>query len=222
MTNVKPEKSNASALPRTANIIRQTTETEINLFLALDSTIACDVQANSSKDKSPCIICSGVGFLDHMLTLFARHSGFTLSLTCQGDIAVDDHHTTEDIGICLGKAIAQALGNKRGITRYGSAILPMDEALILCAVDISGRGGLYDDLQMPTEKVGTFDTQLVAEFFCALSREAGLTLHLRQLAGTNTHHIIEGVFKAFARALRQAVTIDPALNGTVPSTKGVL
>ncbi len=204
----------APLAPRSAHIVRRTAETEIDLTLCLDA----DAGALSAKSQ----INTGVGFLDHMLTLFAHHGGFSLTLTCRGDTFVDDHHTTEDIGICLGQAIAQALGDKAGINRYGHLLLPMDEALILCAIDISGRGALYYDLQIPTEKVGSFDTQLAEEFFRALAGQAGLTLHLRQLAGSNSHHIVEGAFKAFARALRQAVLRDPALAGVVPSTKGVL
>ena len=194
---------------RTATINRKTAETDISLTLNLDGS---GVSA----------IDSGCGFLDHMLTLFARHGGFDLTLTCKGDTYVDDHHTVEDIGICLGKALTEALGDKRGITRYGDIILPMDETLILSAVDISGRGGCYMDMSIPTEKVGTFDTELCQEFFIALAREAGITLHLRQLAGTNAHHIIEGAFKSVARSLRRAVSIDAAFADEVPSTKGML
>ena len=204
----------APLAPRSAYIVRKTTETAIDLTLCLDA----ETGPHCTRPQ----IDTGVGFLDHMLTLFARHGGFTLALTCQGDTFVDDHHSTEDIGICLGQAIAQALGDKAGINRYGHLLLPMDETLILCAIDISGRGELYYDLQIPTEKVGSFDTQLTEEFFRALARQAGLTLHLRQLAGSNSHHIIEGAFKAFARALRQAARRDPALADAVPSTKGVL
>ena len=194
---------------RTASIARKTAETDIQLTLNLDGT-----------GKSE--ISSGCGFLDHMLTLFARHGRFDLTLNCKGDTQVDDHHTVEDIGICLGDALAQALGDKRGVTRYGSTILPMDEALILTAVDLSGRGMLCLDLDIPTEKVGTFDTQLVEEFLLALTRRADLTLHVRQLAGKNSHHIIEGAFKSLARSLRDAVAIDPVCAGEIPSTKGVL
>lgn len=194
---------------RNAQIERKTAETEIRLSLELDGTGAGQIS-------------SGVGFLDHMLTLFARHGGFDLELSCKGDTWVDDHHSTEDIGICLGKALAQALGEKKGIRRYGDIVLPMDEALILAAVDVSGRGGCYFDLQIPTEKVGSFDTELVREFFLAFAREAGVTLHLRQLSGSNSHHIIEGAFKAFARSLAAAVAIDEKNTDRVPSTKGVL
>ena len=194
---------------RTAEIFRKTAETEIALRLELDG---------SGKSE----IDSGVGFLDHMLTPFARHGRFDLTLSCKGDTWVDDHHSVEDIGIALGMAIRQALGEKRGVRRYGSMLLPMDEALVLCALDLSGRACLRYGLTIPTEKVGTFDTELVEEFFQALCREAGLTLHLRQLDGTNSHHIIEGAFKAFGRALREAVSLDPASAGALPSTKGVL
>jgi imidazoleglycerol-phosphate dehydratase len=194
---------------RTSQISRKTAETDIQLSLNLDGV-------GDSQIKTGC------GFLDHMLTLFARHGRFDLSVTCQGDTYVDDHHTVEDIGICLGDAFAQALGDKRGIVRYGSTTLPMDEALILTAVDLSGRGGLYYQLDIPTEKVGTFDTQLTEEFFIALSRRGGMTVHVRQLAGTNSHHIIEGAFKSLARSLGQAVAIDPRFAQEIPSTKGVL
>ena len=194
---------------RTSEIIRNTNETQITLKLNLDgSGVSC--------------IDTGVGFLDHMLTLFARHGSFNLDVTCCGDTEVDDHHTTEDIGICLGMAFAEALGDMAGITRYGHIILPMDETLILCAADISGRSYLGYSLDIPTEKVGTFDTQLTEEFFLAFVRKAGMTLHLRQLAGTNSHHIIEGAFKAFGRTMKQAVSIDPSQAGRIPSTKGVL
>ena len=194
---------------RTAEINRTTAETAITLRLCLDGTGASQVQ-------------SGVGFLDHMLTLFAKHSRFDLTLTCSGDTKVDDHHSVEDIGIVLGQALCQALGDKRGIRRYGSCILPMDEALILCAADLSGRSCLRLQAQLPTEKVGTFDTELVEEFFQALTREARMNLPLRQLDGTNSHHIIEAMFKALGRTLRQAVAIDPDCRDEIPSTKGVL
>ncbi len=194
---------------RTAEIKRKTAETDIVLRLNLDGSgeVNCE---------------TGIGFLDHMLTLFARHSGFDLELSCRGDTCVDDHHSTEDIGICLGKAFAQALGEKKGITRYGDICLPMDEALILCAVDISGRGESYYALDIPTQKVGSFDTELCEEFFRAFSRDAGVTLHLRQLAGKNSHHIIEGAFKAFARSLAKAAAVDEKNADRVPSTKGIL
>jgi imidazoleglycerol-phosphate dehydratase len=194
---------------RTAQIERKTAETDISLRLDLDG----------SGESS---ISSGVGFLDHMLTLFARHGGFDLTLSCVGDTETDDHHCVEDIGICLGRALAEALDEKRGVARYGDILLPMDEALILAAVDLSGRGAFFGELAIPTQKVGSFDTELVEEFFIALCREAGVTLHLRQLAGRNSHHIIEGCFKAFARALARAAAIDGKNAGRVPSTKGML
>ena len=194
---------------RKIEITRKTAETDIRLTLALDGTGASSVQ-------------TGCGFLDHMLTLFARHGRFDLTVTCQGDTLVDDHHTVEDVGICLGDAFAEALGEKRGIVRYGSMTLPMDEALILTAVDLSGRGLLCCDLDIPTEKVGTFDTELVEEFLLAFTRRAEATIHVRQLAGKNSHHIIEGTFKSLARSLGQAVAIDPRFSQEIPSTKGVL
>lgn len=194
---------------RTAKLRRTTGETDVAVVLDLDGT-----------GKSE--ISTGCGFLDHMLILFARHGRFDLTVQAKGDTWVDDHHTVEDVGITLGDAFAKALGDKRGVTRYGSTILPMDEALILTAVDLSGRGLLCYDLAIPTEKVGTFDTQLVGEFFAAFARRADLTLHVKQLAGANSHHIIEGAFKSLARSLRTAVAIDPAAAGEVPSTKGVL
>ena len=194
---------------RTSEIIRKTAETDISLTLNLDGT-----------GKST--IATGCGFLDHMLTLFARHGRFDLDVACNGDTYVDDHHTVEDIGIALGKAFEMALGDKRGIIRYGDTVLPMDEALILTAVDISGRGYLGYDLQIPTEKVGSFDTELVEEFWLAFTRNAGVTLHIRQMAGRNSHHIIEGAFKSAARSLRQAVAIDQGFADEIPSTKGVL
>lgn len=194
---------------RTAKLRRTTGETDVAVVLDLDGT-----------GKSE--ISTGCGFLDHMLTLFARHGRFDLTVQAKGDTWVDDHHTVEDVGITLGDAFARALGEKRGVTRYGSTILPMDEALILTAVDLSGRGLLCYDLAIPTEKVGTFDTQLAGEFFAAFARRADLTLHVKQLAGTNSHHIIEGAFKSLARSLRAAAAIDPAAAGEVPSTKGVL
>ena len=194
---------------RTSEIKRKTAETDICLALDLDGT-----------GKSE--ISTGVGFLDHMLTLFARHGRFDLAVKCVGDTNVDFHHTTEDVGIVLGKAFAASLGDRKGIVRYGSAILPMDEALILSAVDISGRGGFYSELNIPTEKVGDFDTELVKEFFVAFALNAGLTLHVRQPAGENSHHIIEGAFKSVARSLAQAVKIDERFADEIPSTKGVL
>ena len=194
---------------RTAEIYRKTAETDVALTLDLDG---------SGKSE----ISSGVGFLDHMLTLFARHGRFNLTLTCKGDTWVDDHHSVEDVGIALGQAFAKALGDKRGIARYGSCILPMDESLILTAVDLSGRAYLGYDLRVPTPRVGTFDTELTEEFFWAFVRNAACTLHLRKLAGKNSHHIIEGAFKSAARSLRAAVRIEEAYKDEIPSTKGVL
>ena len=167
-------------------------------------------------------VATGCGFLDHMLILFAHHGSFDLKVSCKGDTWVDDHHTVEDVGICLGQAFAKALGDKRGITRYGSFILPMDEALILSAVDISGRSYLGYDLQIPTQKIGSFDTELVEEFFLGFVRQCPMSLHIRQMAGTNSHHIVEGAFKSVARSLRGAVAIDESRPNSVPSTKGVL
>ncbi len=194
---------------RTAEINRKTNETDIKLSLDLDGTGKSEIN-------------SGVGFLDHMLTLFARHGRFDLKLSCDGDTYVDDHHSVEDIGIALGQAFAQALADKRGIIRYGSFILPMDETLILAAVDISGRSYLNFDLNIPTQKVGTFDTELCEEFFLGFVRNSDMTMHLKQLEGKNSHHIIEGTFKCVARALRQAVSVDEAFKDEIPSTKGVL
>ena len=194
---------------RTATIGRMTAETEITLALELDG-----------QGKSE--ITSGVGFLDHMLTLFARHARFDLTVSCAGDNGVDDHHSVEDIAISLGEALKTALSEKRGIRRYGSELLPMDEALVLCAVDLSGRGSLRYSANIPSQKIGSFDTELVQEFFTALSRSAGITLHLKQLDGENSHHIVEAMFKALGRALKQAVSVDPAYADEIPSTKGVL
>ena len=194
---------------RNATVERTTKETSVSLALTLEG---------SGKNE----IASGCGFLDHMLTLFAVHGRFDITLSCKGDTFVDDHHTVEDIGIALGEAFKAALGDKRGITRYGSIILPMDEALILAAVDISGRGMLVYDMPIPTEKVGSFDTELVKEFLIAFTRKAEITLHVKELAGENSHHIIEGCFKALARALRTAVKIDAETANEVPSSKGVL
>lgn len=194
---------------RNAEIIRTTGETDIRIRLELDGT---------GKNE----ISTGVGFLDHMLTLFSRHGRFDLEVTCKGDTRVDDHHSVEDIGIALGKAFDQALGEKRGIRRYGQQLLPMDESLILAAVDLSGRDYLGYGLEIPTQKVGTFDTELVEEFFLGFVRNAKCALHLRQLAGRNSHHVIESAFKSAARALREAAEIDPALAGEIPSTKGIL
>ena len=194
---------------REAEIIRKTGETDITLKLLLDGKGASEIN-------------SGCGFLDHMLTLFAKHAGYDLSVTCKGDVEVDYHHTTEDIGIALGKAFFESLGDKKGITRYGDIILPMDETLIMAAVDISGRDYVAMQLNIPAEKVGDFDTELCEEFWLAFVREAKLTLHVTQLAGKNAHHIIEGVFKAVARALGQATKIDVNRANEIPSTKGVL
>lgn len=194
---------------RTATINRKTNETDISLTLSIDG-------------KGEAQINTGCGFLDHMLTLFARHARFDLNLSCVGDTFVDDHHTAEDIGICLGKAFDAALGDKKGIVRYGDINLPMDEALILAAADISGRSLLCYNLVPGKEKVGTFDTELVEEFFYAFVRNANVTLHIKQLAGSNAHHIIEGAFKAVARALKAAVAIDKDFADEVMSTKGVL
>lgn len=194
---------------RAAEIVRKTNETDIKLRLDLDG-------------RGNGVINSGCGFLDHMLTAFAKHSGFDLELSCTGDTYVDDHHSVEDIGIALGQAFKEALGDMKGISRYGSIILPMDEALILSAVDISGRPYLGYEIIIPTEKVGSFDTELVKEFWFGFVRNAGCTLHLKQLAGGNSHHIIEALFKAAARSLKQAAAIDPLKAGEVPSTKGVL
>lgn len=189
-------------------IERKTAETDISLVL--------------KRGSGEVSIDTGCGFLDHMLTLFARHGGFDLSLTCRGDVEVDDHHTVEDIGICLGKAIAELAGDKKGLARYGNMILPMDEALILSAVDLSGRAFLAYDLTLRAKKVGTFDTELAEEFWLAFVREAKMTLHIKQLAGKNTHHILEGSFKSVAHALGAALKKDESLGGKVLSTKEVL
>ena len=194
---------------RTAEIVRKTGETDILLTLNLDGA------GKSTID-------SGCGFLDHMLTLFAKHSGFDLTVKCKGDVEVDYHHTTEDIGIALGKAFFEALGDKKGITRYGDTMLPMDETLIRSAVDISGRDYLSIALDLPCAKVGDFDTELCEEFWMAFVREAKVTLHITQLAGKNAHHIIEGVFKSVARTLGKAAAIDERRADEIPSTKGVL
>ena len=194
---------------REAELSRATAETNITLTLNLDGTGRSEID-------------TGCGFLDHMLTLFARHGRFDLTVTCEGDTWVDDHHTVEDTGICLGDAFARALGDRRGIVRYGSCTLPMDEALILTAVDISGRGMLCYGLDVPTQKVGRFDTELTKEFFIAFARRSDMTVHVRQLAGENSHHIIEGAFKSLARSLGTAVSIDPRFSQEIPSTKVVL
>ena len=191
---------------RISEINRNTAETQISLKLNLDGTGKTNID-------------TGVGFLNHMLALFAAHGKFDLTVICSGDTDVDDHHSVEDIGICLGKALAEALGDKKGIARYGDITLPMDEALVLCALDISGRAVLCTDLTLPAQRVGTFDTELCEEFLAALVRSAGLTLHIRQLAGKNTHHILEAVFKALGRVLGKAAAI---VGDAIPSTKGVL
>ena len=194
---------------RESSIERITAETQITLTLCLDGTGKADVQ-------------SGCGFLDHMLTLFASHGRFDLFVRCAGDMEVDAHHTAEDIGICLGKAFSECLGDKKGIERYGYMILPMDEALILAAVDLSGRSHLGYGLEIPSPRVGDFDTELCEEFWMAFVREAKVTLHVTQLAGKNAHHIIEGVFKSVARTLGKATAIDEKRAEEIPSTKGVL
>lgn len=194
---------------RKAQINRKTSETDISLSIDLDG--------NGKYE-----ISTGCGFLDHMMELFARHGRFDIVLHCKGDTYVDDHHTVEDIGIALGQAFSEALGDKKGIRRYGQMILPMDEALILTAVDISGRGCLGYDLSIPAQKVGSFDTELVEEFWTAFTRNCSCALHIRQLAGSNSHHIIEGAFKSAARSLKTAVSIDPEDPDSIPSTKGLL
>lgn len=194
---------------RVGEINRKTKETDIRLRLCLDGTGQVQID-------------TGVGFLDHMLTLFAAHGRLDLTLTCKGDLQVGCHHTVEDIGICLGKAFSEALGDMAGICRYGNITLPMDEALILCAADFSGRPHLSYTVHLRAKKVGSFDTELVQEFLLAFVRNAGLTLHVQQLAGINTHHIIEGIFKALGRTMRRCVGIDPQMAGEIPSTKGVL
>lgn len=194
---------------RNSEINRKTAETDISLKLDIDGM---------GENK----IDTGCGFLDHMLTLFSRHGGFDLELKCIGDTNVDYHHTVEDIGIVLGKALNEALGEMRGIKRYGSFILPMDESLILSAVDISGRSYLGFKLNIPTQRVGDFDTELVREFFEAFVRNANITLHISQLEGYNSHHIIEGAFKSVARSLKEAVAIEERFKNQIPSTKGVL
>ena len=194
---------------RKSEITRKTTETDISLRLNIDGTGVFDIQ-------------TGIGFFDHMLTLFTRHGRFDLAVKCAGDLHVDGHHTVEDVGICLGRAIRESLGDGRGICRYADITLPMDEALILCAVDISGRGTLCMDVSLPGGSAGAFDAELLEEFLIAFAQNAGITIHLRKLCGKNTHHIIEGCFKALARTLRRAVSIDPALGDEIPSTKETL
>ena len=195
-------------MTRTAKAVRGTSETDIGISVDLDGTGVADV-------------VTGIGFFDHMLTALARHSLVDLTVRAKGDLEVDDHHTVEDTGIVLGQALREALGDKRGIRRFGSVMVPLDEALVMAAVDISGRGELYWDVPIGPAKVGTFDTELGHEFFAGLAREAGITLHLRLVCGTNAHHILEAAFKAAARALREAVEPDPRVEG-VPSTKGSL
>ncbi|MBR3347520.1 MAG: imidazoleglycerol-phosphate dehydratase HisB [Solobacterium sp.] len=195
---------------RTAELKRKTAETDIEISVNLDG------------DSANSVIDSGVGFLDHMLTLLSRHGAMELKVLCKGDTQVDDHHSVEDIGIALGTAIREALGDKAGIRRYASIALPMDEALVLCALDISGRGGLYYEVPFLTEKIGTFDTELVEEFMHAFAQNAGFTLHLQKLAGRNSHHVAEACFKGLGRAMREAVSSDPREAGRIPSTKGVL
>ena len=194
---------------RSAEIERNTAETQIKISLCLD------------ERRAP-VIDTGCGFLDHMLTLFASHGSFALEVKCAGDVHVDYHHTVEDVGIALGKAFAKAAGDKAGICRYGHILLPMDEALILCAADVSGRSHLEFSLALPSSRVGDFDTELVQEFFLGFVRSFPMALHIKSLSGANTHHIIEGTFKAFARVMRCALSEDTALGGAVPSTKGIL
>lgn len=194
---------------RTAEICRKTSETDITLVLNIDG-------------RGESNISSGSGFMDHMLALFSKHGRFDLTVSCKGDTEVDFHHTVEDIGISLGMAFSEALGEKRGINRYGNFILPMDEALILTAVDFSGRGYLGFDVQIPSEWVGFFDTELLEEFWQAFVRSSGCTLHIRKLSGSNSHHIIEGTFKSTARSIRDAVIVDSECSDEIPSTKGVL
>ena len=194
---------------RQASIERKTRETEIALTLHLDGTGKAQID-------------TGVGFLNHMLELLSFHGQFDLNVSCKGDTQVDDHHSVEDIGIALGQAFLQALGDKRGIVRYGNFLLPMDEALVLCAVDLSGRDTLGYQVNIPAQKVGSFDTELVQEFMLGFTRNAQACVHFVQMAGTNSHHIIEAMFKGLGRALRQAVSIDPGRAGETPSSKGVL
>lgn len=194
---------------RKSEISRKTSETDIILSIDLDG-------------KGGSQIDTGIGFLDHMLTLFAKHGRFDLNIKCKGDTNVDFHHTVEDTGICLGKAVKDALGSKKGIIRYGSMLLPMDEALIISAVDISGRGMLVYDIDIDSEKVGDFDTELAEEFFRAFAQNAEITLHMRKISGKNSHHIVEGAFKSVAHSLMMAVKIDENFKDEIPSTKGVL
>jgi imidazoleglycerol-phosphate dehydratase len=194
---------------RRAQIIRKTAETDISVELNLDGTGVYDNQ-------------TGVGFFDHMLDQLSRHALIDMTVRCSGDLHIDDHHTVEDVGIALGQALAQAVGDKRGIVRYGACLLPMDDALVRAALDLSGRPYLVWSLDMPTAKVGTFDTELVREFFQAFSTHGGITLHVEKLAGLNSHHIAEAAFKAVARSLRDALETDPRKADAVPSTKGML
>ncbi|MDO4183591.1 MAG: imidazoleglycerol-phosphate dehydratase HisB [Coriobacteriia bacterium] len=194
---------------RVATISRTTKETDIQVTLNLDGTGVTSIN-------------TGVGFFDHMLDAFGRHGAFDLSVQAKGDLQVDAHHTVEDVGIVLGQALKQAIGEKRGITRYGQSLLPMDETLVLAAVDFSGRGGCFADLRIPAEQIGNFDTELGVEFFIAFATNADITLHVRQMAGENSHHILEASFKAVTRALKQAVALDPRMADQVPSTKGAL
>ena len=194
---------------RKAETERKTKETEIVLSIDIDGKGISEIE-------------TGIGFFDHMLMLFAMHGGFDLKIKCKGDLEVDGHHTVEDVGIALGEAFNKALGDKKGITRYGDKTVPMDEALNLAAVDISGRGYLNFDAFIPTEKIGEFDSELVEEFFAAFTRSAKITLHIVQMAGENSHHIAEGIFKAVARALREAVKVQPEFKEILPSTKGVI
>lgn len=204
-----PLLKNGSIMDRTATIKRTTNETDIELTLNLDGAGVADVE-------------TGIGFFDHMLTAFARHGLFDLTVRARGDLYVDGHHTVEDAGIVLGQAFAQALGDKRGIRRFGSLVLPMDEALVLAACDLSGRGQLHWDVAVPPVMIGEFDATLAKEFFIAFATNAGVTLHVRSLAGENAHHIVEAAFKAAARALREAVEPDPRLGDALPTTKGAL
>ena len=194
---------------RKSVVSRKTSETDIRLLLNLDGT---------GKNS----IHTGIGFFNHMLEIFSRHSRIDLDIECDGDTHVDAHHSVEDIGICLGSAFLEAIGEGRGITRYSDVILPMDEALVLCAIDVSGRGDLNLDVILPEQVIGTMDVGLLEEFLAAFIRKAGITVHIKMLAGKNTHHILEACFKAFARALRTAIKIDPDLAGEIPSTKGIL
>lgn len=194
---------------RTGTAARKTSETDVKVAINLDGSGVCDIK-------------TGVGFLDHMLSLFSRHGRFDLTVECRVDTAVDDHHSVEDVGICLGAAFSTALGDKSGINRYGHSVIPMDESLVMTAVDISGRAFLAFSVELPAGKVGTFDTELVKEFLLGFVRKAEVTLHVKQLAGENTHHIIEAIFKSLARSLRDASSVDATLGGEIPSTKGVL